>query len=253
MSRSFFVHDGSPRADAELAHWLNLRPEDLGPTISTCAVPVASRPVVVALALSGAVLVLLVLAGVVAAAAGWLPVMALLCPVSVMLGTAALVVPVAFIQGDSRGIEIRRHGLVVGSRPVPFATMDPGRMVWATSARAARHVVTLNRRRRVAGGDCLLLNGTDGPDAVHDSHAPEVGGRYDPLPRAPRLDTPFVWWGLGPRDVPGFVGDLEQAMVRDGYPAHGLAAHLASHRWQVSGHGEIFVRRAARDPVLWRP
>lgn len=252
MTRRFFVHDGSPRAESELAHWLSLHPADLGPVVASHRVPAASRPVAVLLVTGGLVLVMTALSALVAVVLGALPVAALLCPVAMVAALSVLVIPVLVSQRDSSGIEVRRHGLVVGSRPVPFATMDPGRFVWATRARAARSVVTLLRRRRVAGGDCLLLNGTDGPDAVNDWQASWVGGKYDPLPHAPRLDTPFVWWALGPRDVGTFIRDLEAAMVADGYPVRGLAAHLERYRADVPAGREAFPRRAALDPVLWR-
>ena len=96
----------------------------------------------------------------------------------------------------------------------------------------------------------MLHGPADGPDAVDDWRG--LGGRYDPLPRAPRLDTPFVWWALGPRDVGAFVRDLEAAMTADDYPAHGLASHLRRHRTDVPAGREALPHRAPHDPPLWR-
>ena len=250
MLRRFVGLDGTPQASAALDASLRTTPEQLGPVRARHTVPAASRPVAALLAVVGVVVVLAVATATVLVVLGALPVAAVLCPLAIGVAVAVLVGVGLAATHDSRGIEVRAHGLVVGSRPVPFATMDPGRMVWATSARAARSVVTLARCRRVAGGECLLLNGTDGPDAVDDWRG--LGGRYDPLPRAPRLDTPFVWWALGPRDVGAFVRDLEAAMVADGYPVHGLADHLARHRTDVPAGREALPRRAPHDPPLWR-
>lgn len=251
-----FVSLQDPTGQDELQYWLGLRPQDLGAIAATHRIPSASPAIKVLFGLMAFGLVVVLIAAVAAVLAGWLPPLAL---VFAVLGTLVVAAPVVLLvmivrtlEPHAQDIEVRRHGLVVDSRPVPFATMDPGRMVWATSASAVRHVVTLNRRRRVAGGECLLLVGTDGPDAVDDWQAAGVGGKYDPLPRAPRLDTPFVWWGLGPKDMPGFVRDLEHAMLADGYPVQGLFAYLAANRWEISGRGEAFARRAPFDPVLWR-
>ena len=247
-----FVSLRDPAGEAELRHWLAARPDDLGRVLARHKVPAASRPITLLLALAAAGLAVLLVATIVAVAAGWIPAAALICPVIGVLGVLVLVVPLFLVQHDSRDIEVREHGLVVGSRPVPFATMDPGRFVWATRASASRAVVTLLRRRRVAGGDCLILSGTDGPDAVNDWQASWVGGKYDPLPHAPRLDTPFVWWVLGPKDVGAFVHDLESAMVADGFAVQGLAGWLGSHRVDVPTGAEAYPRRAPLDPPLWR-
>ncbi len=57
---------------------------------------------------------------------------------------------------------------------------------------------------------------------------------------------------LGPRDVGGFVRDLEAAMAADGYPVRGLADHLTRHRADVPTGREAYPRRAPYDPPLWR-
>lgn len=247
-----FVSLRTPAGQTELTRWLAAAPQDLGEVVARHRIPAASRALLVLLGAAALVLVLVLGAAGVAVVAGPLPAAALVCPLAGLLAMSALVVPVLLSQREGRGIEVRRHGLVVGSRPVPFATMDPGRFVWADSHRAGRAVVTLPRRRRTAGGDALILSGTDGPDAIHDWQAPWVGGKYDPLPRAPRLDTPFVWWVLGPGDVGALVADLERAMVADGYPVQGLAAWLARHRRHVPEGREAYPRRAPLDPPLWR-
>ena len=250
MTRGFVRLDGSARSAADLDAWLRLGPEHLGQVRTRHTVPAASRPVAILLALVALLLVGLVVVMGVLAAVGAIPLVAVLCPLGVGVVVAALLLPAMLATRGSRTIEVREHGLLVASRPVPYATMDPGRMVWATSARAARSVVTLNRRRRVAGGECLLLNGTDGPDALEDWRG--LGTKYDPLSTAPRLDSPFVWWVLGPRDVGGFVRDLEAAMAADGYPVRGLADHLARRRVDVPTGREAYPRRAPYDPPLWR-
>jgi len=254
MLRRFVGLDGTPQASAALETSLRTTPEQLGPVRARHTVPAASRPVAALLAVVGVVVVLAVATATVLVVLGALPAAAVLCPLAIGVAVAVLVGVGLAATHDSRGIEVRAHGLVVGSRPVPFATMDPGRMVWATSARAARSVVTLARRRRVAGGECLLLNGTDGPDAVDDWRG--LGGRYDPLPRAPRLDTPFVWWALGPRDVGAFVRDLEAAMVADGYPAAGLTPFVLARRVRAGDlrrAPELQRERALVDPVVGLP
>lgn len=245
-----FVSLRDPAGEAELRQWLAAGPEHLGPVVSRHTVPTASTPLIAVVVVTGLFVVALLVAGLVGVAAWGLPVAVVIFGAACGVLPALVVVPLVLMSAGSRTIEVRRHGLVVASRPVPFATMDPGRMVWATSASAARAVVTLNRRRRVAGGDCLLLSGTDGADAVDDWQG--LGTKYDPLATAPRLDTPFVWWVLGPKDVGALVRDLETAMVADGYPVHGLAARLGSHRVDVPSGREAFPRRAPHDPVLWR-
>lgn len=254
MSQGFVELDGSPAAARRLEGWLDAGPSQMGPVVAVHRVPAASRPVGLLLAGVGcltAVLLLGAVAGLLLAGAAPFVVVGVLV-LAGMVGLAlAGVVVLAGRRGPGREVAVHAHGLVLGGRAIPWATMDPGRFVWATEPRAARQVVTLNRRRALAGGEVLLLNGTDGRTGVDDWEG--LGTVYDPLPRAPRLDSPFVWWCLGPRDVGALVRDVESAMVADGYPVRGLAGRLRAHRRPAEpGSGdEVFPRRAPQDPVLW--
>lgn len=171
-----------------------------------------------------------------------------------VLGIYLLVVTASV--GPAR-LAIRAHGVSVGStspRPIPFATMDPGRMQWITSPWGGRHVVTLGRRRVGVGRDGILLNGTDGPAGVEDPES--LGTIYDASPTAQQVATPFVWWYLVPEDPRGFLRDLEAAMVADGYPVRGLAGHVSARRGAVPfrrSRGERFPRRVPGDRLWWRP
>ncbi len=118
--------------------------------------------------------------------------------------------------------------------------------------RAVRHMGSLSRRPDIAnmssrwrvgvfGFDGLVLNGLDA--------AIMSPWNSDPDP----TESPFAWWLIGTRRAGEFVADLEAAMVADGYPAKGLAAHaLAEGCTQpLNDHGPNPIPpRMATDPVI---
>lgn len=243
----FVAPDGSPEGDAELERWVDFHDRQLGEQRALHRVPSPGRPLVLLAAVG---LMVLLLVTVMLAALGVLS-----TGVVVVIGAVAML-PVLVLAGVGlrssarRDISVHRHGLLVSGRAVPFATMDPGRMYWATDLDAVRRVVTLNRRRVAVRGDVLLLNATDGSSGEEDWRELEKPAERDVSPAADRMDTPFVWWCLGPRDVGAFVTDLEAALVDDGYPAQGLARRLAASRGLPDGDGEAFPRRGRYDPLL---
>lgn len=247
-ARHFLELDGSAQRDAELDRWRSLSAADLGPVRASHRVRAVNGPTALLLLLVAATLVVLGLALTVAAALGAVPVAAVLVVGGLLGLPVVLLVVVATTQSWRREIVVRSEGVVAARRPIPFATMDPGRMVWATDLQAVRSVVTLNRRRLAAGGDVLLLTGTDGWSGEDDWRG--LGTKYDQSPRSERLDSPFVWWCLGPRDVGALVGDLEAAMVAAGYPAAGLARRLTASRGMPPAGVEVYPRRRRYDPLL---
>lgn len=253
MRRAFLELDGSPEREAELERWRSATVADLGPARSTYRLE-AVHPAIAALVVGVGLLLLvpgLVLS--VAAIAGALPLTGLVVGallVLLVLAVEAGVALVARTQAWRRDITVHQHGLLVGGRVVPFATMDPGRMYWADGTDVVGRVVTASRRRLVVRGDVLLLCGTDGWTGDEDGR----GGPtlYDHSPDVPWVPTPFVWWCLGPRDVAGLVRDLERALLADGYPVAGLADRLAVGRGMPPGRGEAFPRRERQAPLLHR-
>lgn len=269
MSRWFVEHDGSPQAAVDLEAWLRLTPANMGPRQAAHRVGVdwrAVRRFSALVLLLPALLIGMVAGGIVGLAvagdhgmvsggmaAAAMGVMVLMIG---FLGAGATAAAAAATARSTR-VDVHAHGLVVGTgagRAIPFATMDPGRIVWITSPWAGRQIVTLGRRRLGVGENGLLISGTDGPSGVEDPQ--RLGTIYDPSPRAPKIATPFVWWYLGPEDPAAFLHDLEAALLIDGYPAHGLAARVRANPQSVPLRrtpSEMFPRRVPGQPVLWRP
>lgn len=48
------------------------------------------------------------------------------------------------------------------------------------------------------------------------------------------IDSPFGWWQLGVGEPSALIEAIEFAMVADGYPAAGLAAHALARRATVA-------------------
>lgn len=269
VRRNFFEHDGSPAAQAALTPWLHFTGQHLGPVRAEHRVgtDMVFNARVSALC-TGIAFLLLSPPGVIALgqASGWGQDMGALVVVSglmlltfLLMGLFCMGVYLAVIRMSASDLRIRvhAHGLFVHSathwRAVPFATMDPGRLTWVTSPWSGRHVDTLRHRRLQIGRDGLLLSGTDGP--VLDDPT-RVGTLTDPTPHGPQVHTPFVWWDLGPKDPQQFLRDLEAAMVEDGYPAHGLAQWVHTHRVHLPYRRTTTDRLPPRmpgDPLRWQP
>lgn len=155
------------------------------------------------------------------------------------------------------------HGLVVGMRTrssfvIPWSTLDPGRV------RVVRRSNLLGRlpgrtsssphfRHGAGSGSALAVNGLDSaiggwrrvPGLVEVTDAVRPGSRV--------RWTPFVWWFLGGRHPERVARAIEEAMVADGYPAHGLADRAVAQACTLRlnpGAWEPFPARAGTGPVV---
>lgn len=180
-----------------------------------------------------------------------------------MTGVWLLWVLVFVAVGVVERHRVCEHGLVLGWRTrsryvVPWSSLDPGRV------RVVRRSNLLGRlpgmppssphyRVGMVSGTAVALNGFD--SAVDGwLHVPgmlEVTDARTPGSRWRR--TPFVWWFLGTRRPERLVRAIEDAMVADGYPAHGMAdralAQERTLRWNP-GTDDPFPARQATDPVI---
>lgn len=155
------------------------------------------------------------------------------------------------------GLEHHRvceRGLVVGkltSHFVPWETIDPGRVrIGPKIGFIGRHPQVDNGSPRFRVGTSprigLVLNGLDARTTFLAA--------VDPLRRPHgRSATPFAWWVLGTKRPHELAAAIEQAMVADGYPAHGLAASAAAQPltvpWKVTAE-PLLAERLATDPVI---
>lgn|GEM_PF-2938222 len=169
-----------------------------------------------------------------------------------------LVVAVGLIERH----RVCEHGLVVGFKTrsryvIPWSTLDPGRV------RAVGRVNLIGRNRDVpassphyrlgfATGTSLALNGLDSAVAgwLHVPGVLEVTEPTTPGSRWRR--TPFVWWQLGTRRPERLARAIEEAMVADGFAAHGLAARAMDQATtlRLKPDHNPFPPREVRDPVL---
>ena len=156
------------------------------------------------------------------------------------------------------------HGLVLGSRTrsryvVPWSSVDPGRVRVVRRSNFVARLADMppsspHYRVGMVSGTALALNGLD--SAVDGwRHVPgilEVTDARTPGSRWRR--TPFVWWLLGTRRPEDLVRAIEDAMVADGYDAHGLAdralAQERTLRFGADDRPHPFPVREATDPVV---
>lgn len=154
---------------------------------------------------------------------------------------------------------VHAHGLVLSgpwgrTEVIPWATIDPGRTIIATTVRAmTRMPVALHRQRAVLPPGVVINGWTGRPTGSHEAfEAFSSGYRYQPQ----ASDSPFGWWQLGVTDPEAFLRAVEAAMVADGYPAEGLAPFALSRRVtarDLRRHPELQRERLLTDPVIGLP
>lgn len=180
------------------------------------------------------------------------------------VGATVLVLLGLFVlAGAIERIRVCDHGLVLGFRTrsqyvVPWSTVDPGRV------RVVHRVGLVGRlpyaapssphyRLGVFSTRALALNGLDtalggwwlipGMLEATDTVAPGSRARR----------TPFVWWLLGTRRPEALASAVEDAMVADGYAAHGLADRARAQAFTLRlnpGAHDPFPPREATASVL---
>lgn len=141
-------------------------------------------------------------------------------------------------------VRVAEHALLVGPRRrvIPFATIDPGRVAVSTRVRyLGRHFHSADTRILQSQGPTAVINGLNPNPARPGPHQPPSS-----------VPSPFCEWGLSgdPREV---LHALETAMIRDGFPAQGLADRArATIVTPPKAHPpqDLLMMRRALDPPL---
>lgn len=166
--------------------------------------------------------------------------------VAVVLLVIAILVVLSVVARRYRH-DVHAHGLVLsgpggGVEVLPWATVDPGRVLVGASTRSMTRMPVALHRQRAVFAPAVVLNGwTNRPTGSHQAFEAFSSG-YRSQPQA--SDSPFGWWQLGVTDPAAFLQAVEAAMVADGYPAAGLTPFALSRK--------VTARDLRRDPGLQR-